>query len=87
MVDKSRKTHGRNGTERIVHNKITLWLNEIANPTFYNYIIMLIIVNCLLMEMFFFSLKPTVRILIFQRKFVPETYLLDLVLLSLETYF
>ena len=87
MVDKSRKTHGRNGTEGIVRNKIALWLNEKANATFCNYIIMLIIVNCLLMERFFFSLKPTVRILIFQRKFVPETYLLDLVLLSLEMYF
>ena len=34
MVDKSRKTHGRNGTERIVRNKIALWLNEKANATF-----------------------------------------------------
>ena len=60
MVDKSRKTHGRNGIERIVHNKGILRLNEKANTTFCIYIIMLIIVNFLLMEFFFSSLKPTV---------------------------
>ena len=52
MVDKSRKTHGRNGIERIVHNKGILRLNEKANTTFCIYIIMLIIVNFLLMEFF-----------------------------------
>ena len=52
MVDKSRKTHGRNGIERIVHNIGILWLNEKANTTFCIYIIMLIIVNFLLMEFF-----------------------------------
>ena len=41
---------------------------------------------CLLMEIFFSNLKPTMKILTFQLNFVLEVYLMDVVLLSLEKY-
>ena len=44
------------------------------------------IVICLLMGNKFLSLKPTIKMLTFPPSFVLEIYLVDLVLLSLETY-
>ena len=47
---------------------------------------MLIIVICLLMEKESLNLKPTIKMLTFQVDFVPEVYLMDFVLFSLEKY-
>ena len=48
--------------------------------------IMPIIVICLLMEKKSLNIKPTMKMLTFWLGFVPEAYLMDLVLLTLEKY-
>ena len=47
---------------------------------------LLIIVVYLLMQKKYFSLKPTIEMLIFQLNFVSEVFLSDLLILSLEKY-
>ena len=58
-----------------------------ANKKFcLNFLIMPIIVICLLMEKKSLNIKPTMKMLTFWLGFVPEVYLMDLVLLTLEKY-
>ena len=79
-------TFGINGSFSLPEKNFSIYFKKQTQNVAWVYIIMLIIVICLLVEKKCLSLEPAIKMLTFQHSFVWEVYLLDLVLLILETY-
>ena len=79
-------TYGTSGSLGSPGKSVVIVLVKQAQSVAWVYVIMLIIVICLLMEKKYLSLKPTIKMLTFQRNFVCEKFLMDLVLLNLDKY-